>query len=112
MDKILNKKFNIIANYETNEKGVMSDVYFLANNMVEIQAFVMDYIKEIQDDIKEEMDFLKCAKTKEDIVKYLTSYAGWEIVENYNEKDFEYGYNADEDSYLLDFVEFKIAVRK
>ena len=112
MEKLLNKKFNIRATYENESKGIMSNVYFLANNMVEIEAFVMDDVEEYQDYIKEEMKVLKNAKTKEDIVNYLTNYAGWEIIETFEEKDFEYGYNKYEDSYLLDFIEFKIAVRK
>ena len=112
MDKLLNKKFNIRVDYEIDSKGIMSNVYFLANNMVEIEAFVMEDVEEYQDYIKEEMKILKNVKTKKDIASYLTDYAGWEIVEIFEEKDFEYGYNEYEDSYLLDFVEFKIAVRK
>lgn len=112
MDKLLNKKFNIRIAYENESKGIISNVYFLANNMVEIEAFVMEDVEEYQDDIKEEMRILKNAKTKEDIIIYLTDYAGWEIVETFEEKAFVYGYNEQENTYLLDFVEFKIAVRK
>ena len=108
----LNKRFGITTEYNINKKGITGKAYFWANNQVEIQAFVMDNIEEYQDDIEEEIKVLENAKTKEDIIKYLTDYAGWEIVDNFNEKDFENGYNSNEDTYLLDFVEFKIAVRK
>ncbi len=112
MLKLINEKFNIVICYITNSKGIIGKVHFWANNQVEIEAFVMDDIEEYQDNIKEEIQILENTKTKEDIVKYLTAYAGWEIIEDFKEKDFKYGYNANEDSYLLDFVEFKIAVRK
>jgi len=112
MEALINKKFGITIEYDINKKGIISDAHFWANNQVEINAFVMDDVKEYQKDIKEEIKVLEDAKTKEDIIKYLTAYAGWEIIEDFKEEDFENGYNSNEDTYLLDFVEFKIAVRK
>ncbi len=112
MEKLINKRFGISMEYNIDEEGIINKVHFWANNEVEIEAFVMDYVEEYQDDIKEEKEVLSNAKTKEDIINYLTSYAGWEIIEDFEEEDFEYGYNENEDTYLLDFVEFKIAVGK
>lgn len=112
MNKLINNKFGISVEYTTDKKGIIGKVHFWANNQVEIEAFVIDDIEEYQDNIKEEKEVLSNAQTKEDIVKYLTAYAGWEIIEDFKEKDFKYGYNANEDSYLLDFVKFKIVVRK
>ena len=112
MLKLINKRFGITMEYNVDKKDIIGKVHFWANNQVEIEAFVMDDVKEYQEDIKEETQILSNAKTKEDIINYLTDYAGWEIVDNFKEKDFKYGYLANEDTYLLDFVEFKIAVRK
>lgn len=112
MEALINKKFGITMDYDINKKGIISDAHFWANNQVELNAFVMDDVKEYQEDIKKEKEILSNAKTKEDIIKYLTAYAGWEIVKDFKEEDFENGYNENEDSYLLDFVEFKIAVIK
>lgn len=112
MLKLINEKFGISMEYNINKKGIIGKVHFWANNQVEIEAFVMNEVKEYQEDIKREKEVLSNAKTKEDIINYLTRYAGWEIIEDFKEEDFENGYNANEDSYLLDFVEFKIAVRK
>lgn len=112
MIQLLNKKFGITMEYNINKKGIIGKVHFWANNQVEIEAFVMDDVEEYQEDIKQEMNVLENAKTKEDIIKYLTAYVGWEIIEDFKEEDFENGYNANENSYLLDFVEFKIAVIK
>ena len=110
MEALINKKFGITIEYDINKKGIISDAHFWANNQVEINAFVMDDVKEYQKDIKEEIKVLENAKTKEDIIKYLTAYVGWGIVKDFKEEDFENGYNENENSYLLDFIEFKIAV--
>lgn len=112
MEALINKKFGITMEYNINKKGIIGKVHFWANNQVEIEAFVMDNVKEYQDDIKQEKEVLSNAKTKEDIVNYLTVYAGWGIIEDFKEEDFENGYNENEDTYLLDFIEFKIAVIK
>ena len=112
MDKVINKKFGIIMNYDTGKNKILENVYFLTNNMVELNAFIMSDIEEYQDDIKEEKEILSKAKTEQELVDYLMEYAGWEIVEDFKEEDFKHGYIAESDTYLLDFVEFKIAVRK
>lgn len=112
MNKLLNEKFGISVEYKTDKRGIVGKVHFWSNNDVELEAFVMDNVEDYQECIKEEMEILTNAKAKEDVIKYLKDFAGWEIIENFEEKDFEYGYNENEDSYLLDFVEFKIAVRK
>lgn len=110
--KTLNEKFGISVEYNTNKKGIIGKVHFWANNQVEIEAFVMEDVEEYQEDIKREIDILTNAKTKEDIINYLESYGGWNITEKFKEEDFKYGYNENNDSYLLDFKEFKVVAFK
>lgn len=111
MVETINEKFGIELSYFLTDERRMEKVHFWANNQVEIQAFVMDDVEEYQDDIKGEIKFLKNAKTKKDIIDYLEYYVGWNTTENFKEEDFENGYNKKEDSYLLDFKEFKIVAK-
>ena len=123
MTKLINEKFGIVvtwdsdpANWEVIDDiencGTMYKVFFLTENCVEIEAFVMSDIEEWQEQIKAEIRFLAAAQTKEEILYYLESYAGWEVTEEFNEEDFENGYNQEDNTYLLDFKEFKVAVYK
>lgn len=123
MIKLINEKFGILVTWDSDPAvweviddidncGTMYNVFFLTNDHVEIEAFVMSDIEEWQEQIKAEIRFLAAAQTKEEIIYYLESYAGWEVTEEFNEEDFENGYNQENNSYLLDFKEFKVAVEK
>lgn len=123
INEIINEKFGIIVSWDSDAGswkvnndidccGTMYNVFFLTRNRVEIEAFVMSNIEEYQEQIKAEIRFLAAAQTKEAIIYYLENYAGWEVTEKFDEKDFTYGYNKDNNSYLLDFKEFKIVVSK
>jgi len=109
--KTINEKLGIKIDYSM-KNGKYEEAFFYSANGIELNAFCMDDIKEYQEDIKEETQILSNAKTKEDIINYLTRYAGWGIVKDFKEEDFENSYNENENSYLLDFIEFKIAVIK
>lgn len=108
MTEILNERFGISVDYNIDDNGIIGKVHFYSANMVEIEAYVIDHIKDYQEDIKKEMELLRNAKTKEEIIDCLENRFGWITSNNFNEKDFENGYNQKENSYLLDFNEFKV----
>ncbi len=98
MEKVLNEKFGITVDYQT-DNGILSKVHFYSANGVELDAFVMEDVEDYQDQIKEEIKVIENLKTEFDVTKFIEGYSSFEIAKSNTEYD-----------YILDFKSFTIRV--